>query len=126
MNENAFLSLVTFGTLTTDESGFTLPLTINPAHEIFEGHFPEHPIVPGVVTMEILRRGLALATSQNIRLRKAANIKFLGMIDPNATPELILQFSTTETDEGLKVKASISAKDTGAVLFKQQATYYAS
>ena len=57
-------------------------IIINANHKIFEGHFPNQPVVPGVCMMqmvkEILESGLAKAT----RLVSADHLKFLSVIDP--------------------------------------------
>ncbi|UXP30774.1 hypothetical protein N6H18_10460 [Reichenbachiella agarivorans] len=125
MNTTSFDQLIKFGALQQDEAGYELPFSINPLHEIFKGHFPQQPVLPGVATMEILRRALELATAKRMQLKQAANIKFLGMVDPVATPDLTLSFNIAETDEGLKVRASIKVTGSEDVLYKQQATFHA-
>ncbi|PIB36170.1 hypothetical protein BFP72_12570 [Reichenbachiella sp. 5M10] len=121
---NNFHDLITFGDLRREEDEYVVPLTIDATHDVFDGHFPQHPVLPGVVTMEVLRRALELATQQKLRLSTAANIKFLGMIDPRATPEMVMRFSVTDSDDGLKVKASLRAAGDDSIVFKQQATFH--
>lgn len=125
MNKANFESLVQFGTLKKENNQCEISISLDPTHEVFRGHFPQQPVVPGVVTMEILRRALAMAVGQEIRLQRAANIKFLRMIDPTVTPDLQLNFEYQPEDEGWKVKASLTAKDSDDVMFKQQATFHA-
>lgn len=30
-------------------------IDINPAHEVFKGHFPDNPVMPGVCMMQIIK-----------------------------------------------------------------------
>ncbi|MCV9387179.1 hypothetical protein [Reichenbachiella ulvae] len=123
MNKENFEKLISFGELVESEGQYEIALTIDSAHEVFKGHFPQQPVLPGVVTMEILRRAIEKATGKKVKLQKAANVKFLRMIDPTATPELVLSFNCAESEEGLKVKASLKAKEGEDIMFKQQATF---
>lgn len=123
MNTENFEKLIQFGELKESEGQFEVSLTIDASHEVFKGHFPQQPVLPGVVTIEILRRAIEKAMGKKVRLQKAANVKFLRMIDPTATPDLVLTFSYAESEEGVKVKASLKAKEGEDVMFKQQAIF---
>ncbi|MEO6316895.1 MAG: 3-hydroxyacyl-ACP dehydratase [Chitinophagaceae bacterium] len=57
-------------------------LKINPEHEIFRGHFPGQPVVPGVCMMQIVKELVETATSRSLRLRTGLDLKFLSIIDP--------------------------------------------
>ena len=60
-------------------------IEINPAHEIFAGHFPGTPVVPGVCMMQIVKEILEDLLAKDIRLIKADHIKFLTVINPQHT-----------------------------------------
>src|ERR1700733_15016080 len=57
-------------------------LEINPKHEIFQGHFPGQPVVPGVCMMQIVKELLETATGRALRLHTGLDLKFLSVIDP--------------------------------------------
>jgi 3-hydroxyacyl-[acyl-carrier-protein] dehydratase len=57
-------------------------LEINPAHEIFRGHFPGQPVVPGVCMMQIVKELLEKTTGKPLRLLHGQDLKFLSVIDP--------------------------------------------
>ena len=57
-------------------------LEINPGHEIFKGHFPGQPVVPGVCMMQIVKELLQKSTGKQLRLRHGQDLKFLSVIDP--------------------------------------------
>lgn len=78
-------------------------------HEIFKGHFPEVPIVPGVCTMQLLKEFLEQELNRSLTLRSAGIIKFLGMINPLETPEVDVKLSYTQLEElSWKVEAQLS------------------
>lgn len=74
-----------FFTIDTLENGHAT-LRLNPAHRIFEGHFPGQPVVPGVCMMQMMKEVLETMLGQKTRLVSAASAKFLAMIDPRVTP----------------------------------------
>ena len=57
-------------------------LRINANHKIFEGHFPNQPIVPGVCMMQIIKEILEQVIGKETNLVKAADMKFLAVINP--------------------------------------------
>ena len=57
-------------------------LVINAAHKIFEGHFPGHPVVPGVCMMQMVKEIMEQVTGKKTNLISAAEMKFLAIIDP--------------------------------------------
>ena len=38
-----------------DDQNYTVVLFINENHEVFKGHFPGNPIMPGVCMMQIIK-----------------------------------------------------------------------
>jgi len=57
-------------------------LEINADHSIFEGHFPQSPVVPGVCMMQMVKELLEDFTGKRLRLAKADHLKFLNVINP--------------------------------------------
>ncbi|MEO5682572.1 MAG: 3-hydroxyacyl-ACP dehydratase [Chitinophagaceae bacterium] len=57
-------------------------LQINPGHEIFQGHFPGQPVVPGVCMMQIVKELVQKTTGRPVQLRHGLDLKFLSVIDP--------------------------------------------
>jgi 3-hydroxyacyl-[acyl-carrier-protein] dehydratase len=66
-----------------DHGVISAMLVINPVHEIFQGHFPGQPVVPGVCMMEMVKEVTETVTGREMFLQKADTIKFLSVIDPN-------------------------------------------
>ena len=88
-------------------------IKLNPEHQIFDGHFPGNPIVPGVVSIQMINEILSERLGKKLMLTKARNIKFPAMINPNINPELHFQIKyLKQEDETYKINAQIYFEDT--------------
>ena len=67
-----------------EKEGFEIKaeLIINADHEIFEGHFPGHPVVPGVCMMQMVKEIIEKVIGEKTNLVRAGEMKFLAIIDP--------------------------------------------
>jgi len=97
-------------------------LEINAEHEIFRGHFPGQPVVPGVCMMQIIREILEKVLSKKTRLIRADHAKFLSMIDPRVNPMIkaSLKYSIAENGE-IEVISSLSHEST--IFLKYRAVF---
>jgi 3-hydroxyacyl-[acyl-carrier-protein] dehydratase len=95
-------------------------LEIDQLNMIFNGHFPDQPVVPGACMLQIVKQVLASALSISLRLVKADNIKFLSLLQPE-TGSLQLNITHHLIDTYIKVNANLSAGD--LVCMKLQATF---
>ncbi len=102
-------SLFTIGNQNIAEDEFNALITFDPGHDIFKGHFPGQPVVPGVCLIHIVKEVAGIIAQREVLLKDGNNIKFLNMIDPRKHPEVLFNgsFSFTE-DNMLLFKASIS------------------
>ena len=82
-------------------------LDINKDCEIFKGHFPGHPIVPGACMLQIVKEVLEEAMHASLRLKKADHLKFISMIDPGNTLAVQLDIAYKIVEEG---DVSVTAK----------------
>ncbi len=90
-------------------------LLINADHEIFQGHFPGMPVVPGVCMVEMIKEILEEVVGKKTNLKKAGNIKFLHVLDPNIYPEISAE---------VKVKELVSGWNISAKLFKDELVFF--
>jgi len=67
-----------------EKDGFEIKaeLVINANHKIFEGHFPGHPVVPGVCMMQMVKEIIEKVIGEKTNLVRAGEMKFLAIIDP--------------------------------------------
>jgi len=105
---------------TVTETGRTAAvLKINPDHEIFQGHFPGQPVVPGVCMMQIVKELLETATSRSLRLHTGLDLKFLSVIDPGKNNTIHAETDYTELASGdINATARIFFNETTFFKFK--------
>lgn len=84
-------------------------LGINEHHDIFKGHFPGQPILPGVCMMQVTKELIEKALQKKLIIAEGDNIKFLAVIDPNQTPEVNAQVSYTQSNDNVSINASLFA-----------------
>ncbi|HNR41455.1 MAG TPA: 3-hydroxyacyl-ACP dehydratase [Bacteroidales bacterium] len=82
------------------EGAAAFRIAVNPDHEIFLGHFPGNPVLPGACTIQILKELAEGASGRDLLLSGAQNIKFLSFIDPRKNPVLDIDLLLRETEEG--------------------------
>ncbi|MCF8374250.1 MAG: 3-hydroxylacyl-ACP dehydratase [Bacteroidales bacterium] len=94
-------------------------IKLNPDHEVYDGHFPDQPIVPGVIQLQIIKEILEESLQQKLRLQFASNIKYLAMIIPSQSPmlEINIQYKSMENDV-FQASAVIKTGDTVFLKFK--------
>ena len=119
MLKNDFYTLLS---VNTEENRIVGSLLLNVDHAIFKGHFPEIPIVPGVVFLQIIKEIIELQLNTTFHLREAKNIKFLNFVNPKETNILHFDiFFSSQAIDGLKVQAQVSSNK--AIHFKLSALY---
>ena len=96
-------------------------IQLNKEHDIFKGHFPGNPVMPGVCMLQIIKELTERATKKQLFLSVSSNIKFMAIINPDVNPILHLSILITEEDEVIKIKNISSFEDT--VALKLSATF---
>lgn len=90
----------------------TFTLRINVAHPVFAGHFPDNPIVPGAILLQICCNLLSQTLNKKMVLTEAKNIKYLNIILPNQNPEISYIIQWENFDNQYNVKCSIVNQET--------------
>lgn len=89
-------------------------IVFNDQHDIFKGHFPSQPVVPGVCMMQMVKELLEAQTDKDLWMRNAGQVKFLQLITPDIQP--MINISWQEDGNGFNVNANFS--NDSAFLFK--------
>jgi len=73
-------------------------IEINKNDEIFKGHFPGQPVLPGACMLQIVKDVLESVLNIPIQLKKAEQIKFLRIVNPveNHILELTLSYNSVD------------------------------
>ena len=114
----------TITAIQTEISSAKAVLKINPAHEIFAGHFPGTPVVPGVCMMQIVKEILEDVLAKDINLIKADHVKFLTVINPQkiSSVQLDLKYTIRDTQD---IITMASLYNDGVVYFKFKGVFRA-
>lgn len=95
-------------------------LSLNADHPVYEGHFPEKAVTPGVMMTEMVKHLIEDELGQKLRMTAARNIKFLNLILPENAKDMTLVMDLNRT-EGIAVKAQATIGE--AIYFKISANY---
>ena len=87
------------------ETGFTTTIKLNPDHIVYSGHFPGHPVTPGVIQLQIVHELSEKHFQRNLRLLTMSQSKFLKILNPEQTSHLSIHIEFTRADEILHIKA---------------------
>ncbi len=101
------------------DNQYSCRIVFNADHDIFSGHFPGHPVVPGVCMMEMVKELTQGVLNQSLVLSVAGNVKFLQLITPDIQPQITIGWK--EHEGGYKINASF--KLDAAFLFKMDGVY---
>ena len=101
--------------LETEENKTTAKITINKDHKVFKGHFPDNPVTPGVCMMQIIKELTEGIVDKKLFMQSSSNVKFMAIINPDKTPDLVLTLDISETEDGYKVKNVTTFEETVAL-----------
>ena len=72
--------------ISSSESNAQYEVSFTENHDVFVGHFPGQPVVPGVCTTAITKALLEKAIGMKLRMSEAKQIKFLQLLTPEVQP----------------------------------------
>ena len=101
-------------TQSSTDSRIDARIAFNAEHDIFRGHFPALPVVPGVCMIQIVREVMEVFTAAPLSIVASDNIKFMSVIDPTKNMEVEVRIDFAREIDGYHVNASIFS---GSVTF---------
>lgn len=113
--------LYTVQTFEQSDENVTATVKLHKGHDIFKGHFPGNPVMPGVCMIQIIKELTEKAVDKELFLVTSSNIKFMAIINPEKNDTLVLKLNISEDDNQIKVKNTSSFEDTLAL--KLNATF---
>lgn len=93
------------------ESVFVFP----PELEIFAGHFPGRPIVPGILELEMVRAAMERFTGLPLRLLSVEKAKFLREVKPGERLLLGISFSAAGGKFSVKGRSLVGGEKAALV-----------
>lgn len=107
--------------ITHVDSEITAKISLDPTHEIFKGHFPGNPIMPGVCMMQVIKELTEEVLKVDLFLQTSTNIKFMAKINPDTNPDLLINITFSKEDGIIKLKNTTYFEETLAL--KLSATF---
>ncbi len=90
------------------ETSIVTKFYVHPEREIFKGHFPEEPVLPGVYTVEIMAQTADILILSTARYAGKIplfiginNVRFLSKIRPGDTLEIRARFAAEKAEKGI-------------------------
>lgn len=96
-------------------------IELNAGHIVYSGHFPGHPVTPGVIQMQIVHELLEKHFARSLQLTTMMQCKFLKILHPVKTPRIVIHIELKQIDELLNIKAR-GENDSG-IFFKIESSY---
>jgi len=99
-----------------NDNNISFLIRFDPDHEIFKGHFPGNPILPGVCIIQILKEIVMDMTGEKILLQNVSSIKYLSILNPldNSMVSLDVEFHEKGQDNIIFCSAILQY---GSVIF---------
>jgi 3-hydroxyacyl-[acyl-carrier-protein] dehydratase len=82
-------------------SRLTALIRLNPKHDIFKGHFPGNPVLPGVCIIQILKELLSSHMKNTLVFNNLGSIKYLSVIKPEVHRLFSFEIELKETCGGV-------------------------
>ncbi|MCC8036411.1 MAG: hypothetical protein LIO77_10915 [Rikenellaceae bacterium] len=93
-------------------------IRIDPAHEVFGGHFPGMPVMPGVCSMYIIRGCAAQACGRKLAYDTVKECKFVSSVLPARHSRLKVVLSIGESAAGVDISGTMACGDETMVKIK--------
>ena len=112
----------TINSLTFNSSGIDATIKLNPNHEVYLGHFPEQPVVPGVIQLQIVKELLEEVMQAKLFMNNVTQVKYLIPITPNENPVLTFSIINKTIDED-NIKSTITVSYNGVIFTKARVSF---
>ena len=105
-----------------DSNTIHVSIQLNKNHDVFNGHFPDNPVTPGVCMIQTIKEITQTQVNSLLFLQDISNVKFTALINPNINPDLILELSLIQENNTIKVKNVTKFTD-GTIALKCNGTF---
>ncbi len=89
-------------------------------HPIFDGHFPQKSVVPGVCTLTIIKECLGKALQRDVNFKTIKECKYVSSLLPHYGLKVVLDFVITDF---VQLSGTVKKYDNGDVVLKLKATF---
>ncbi len=100
-------------------------IDLNKDHEVYEGHFPGNPIVPGVCLTQLIKEVMEKVENTELRMVYADNIKFLAVVNPEINNRLQIDLKVRYDTEQNLIKVNSVTHFNDQVFYKFKGNFKA-
>lgn len=93
---------------------------LNPGHDVYEGHFPGMPVVPGVCMLRMIKECISAILGNPVRFQAVTSCKFLSVVNPSEQEVLVFILSVKDSN-----KLQVTAVAGETTVLKLKATFIA-
>lgn len=86
-------------------------IKLNPDHEVYKGHFPGQPVLPGVIQLQIIKEVLENALGIHLMIREVVVAKYLRPVTPGENPFLSIRIEHKQSETGDYLINALVTKD---------------
>ena len=119
---NFLTNLFILKSIEETDNGFSAKLCCNPAHPVYQAHFPGNPITPGACLLKTAEEVLQQKLGRPLYMKASRNIKYLNVLVPEEGKQVCFNFSSiAEIESGCKAQVVIA--DEAVVYSKMSLTF---
>lgn len=108
--------------LSTIEDGINATIKLNPDHNVYSGHFPNQPVVPGVIQLQIIKEIIEGSRGIKLFMGNISQVKYLVPITPKENSSLSFVI-TIKSKEDNKISTNTILKYQDIILSKIKVTF---
>jgi len=112
----------TINDLTFNGSGIDATIKLNTNHEVYKGHFPEQPVVPGVIQLQIIKELLEEVMQAKLMMDNVIQVKYLIPVIPDKNPELIFTILNKTIDDNT-IRSTITIGANNVIFTKAKISF---
>ena len=100
-------------------------IDLNKEHEVYKGHFPGNPVVPGVCLTQLIKEIMENVENMELSLVYADNIKFMAVVNPEINNRLQIDLKIKYDTEQNLIKVNSVTHFNDQVFYKFKGNFKA-
>lgn len=109
----------------SDKENVKAIIDLNKDHEVYKGHFPENPVVPGVCLTQLIKEIMENVENKELSLVYADNIKFMAIVNPEINNRLQIDLKVKYDTEQNLIKVNSVTHFNDQVFYKFKGNFKA-
>ncbi len=109
----------------SDKENVKAIIDLNKEHEVYEGHFPGNPVVPGVCLTQLIKEIMESVENMELSLVYADNIKFMAVVNPEINNRLQIDLKVKYDTEQNLIKVNSVTHFNDQVFYKFKGNFKA-